>query len=176
MAISFFKWLLIPLYIFPLLPMKHTTTLPVGDLHPFYLAVTEINYNNKDKVFEVTAKMFTDDFEKVLGEAYKTKVDLVNPNRFEMDKLIKDYLEKHLMMIADEKAIALNYMGFQQEEESVYCFLEVTGIEKIKRLSIKNSILHDLNEHQMNIMHVIVDGKRQSIKLNYPDKVADFKF
>lgn len=176
MALSFFKWLLIPLYIFPLVSMKHSALLPVADIHPFYLAVTEINYNKQDKVFEVTAKMFTDDFEKVLGDAYKTKVDLVNPNRYEMDKLIKDYLEKHLMMIADEKAIALNYLGFQQEEESVYCFLEVTGIESIKKLSIKNSILHDLNEHQMNIMHVIVDGKRQSIKLNYPDKVANFKF
>ena len=176
MALSFFKWLLIPLYIFPLISMKGEAPLPAAYVHPFYLAVTEINYNKQDKVFEVTAKMFTDDFEKVLGDAYKTKVDLVNPNRFEMDKLIKDYLEKHLMMIADEKAISLNYLGFQQEEESVYCFLEVTGIEKIKKLSIKNSILHDLNEYQMNIMHVIIDGKRQSIKLNYPDKVAEFKF
>ena len=176
MALSFFKWLLIPLYIFPLLSMKYEAPLPVAGMHPFYLAVTEINYNNRDQVFEVTAKMFTDDFEKVLGEAYNTKVDLVNPNRYEINKLIKNYMEKHLMMIADDKAIALNYMGFQQEEESVYCFLEVTGIEKISKLSIKNSILHDLNEHQINIMHVIIDGKRQSKKLNYPDKVANFKF
>ena len=176
MVSSFFKWLLVPLFIIPLLSMQHIVEKPVETMHPFYLAVTEINYNRNDKVFEVTTKMFTDDFEKVLGEAYQSKVDLVNPNRFEMNKLIKDYLEKHLMMIVDDKSLELNYMGFQQEEESVYCFLEITGIEKIKKVSIKNSLLHDLNESQINIMHVIVDGKRESVKLNYPDKVANFKF
>ena len=176
MAPSFFKWLLIPFFTIPLLSMQNKVEIPTGGIHPFYMAVTEINYNKNDKVFEVTAKLFTDDFEKVLGDAYKTKVDLVNPNRYEMDKLIKDYFKKHLMMIVDDKSIELKYLGFEQDPEAVYCFLEVERIEEIKKISIKNSLLHDLNEHQINIMHVIVDGKRKSVKLDFPDKVANFKF
>ena len=176
MAPSFFKWLLIPFLTFPLLSMQNKVEITAEDMHPFYMAVTEINYNKNDKVFEVTAKLFTDDFEKVLGDAYKTKVDLVNPNRYEMDKLIKDYFKKHLMMIVDDKSIELKYLGFEQDSEAVYCFLEVERIEEIKKISIKNSLLHDLNEHQINIMHVIVDGKRKSVKLDFPDKVANFKF
>lgn len=176
MAPSFFKWLLIPFLTIPLLSMQNKVEIPAGGMHPFYMAVTEINYNKNDKVFEVTAKLFTDDFEKVLGDAYKTKVDLVNPNRPEMDKLIKDYFKKHLMMIVDDKSIELKYLGFEQDSEAVYCFLEVERIEEIKKISIKNSLLHDLNEHQINIMHVIVDGKRKSVKLDFPNKVANFKF
>ena len=176
MAPSFFKWLLIPFFTIPLLSMQNKVEIPAEGMHPFYMAVTEINYNKNDKVFEVTAKLFTDDFEKVLGDAYKTKVDLVNPNRYEMDKLIKDYFKKHLMMIVDDKSIELKYLGFEQDSEAVYCFLEVERIEEIKKINIKNSLLHDLNEHQINIMHVIVDGKRKSVKLDFPDKVANFKF
>ncbi|MBA2498495.1 MAG: hypothetical protein H0V30_02095 [Chitinophagaceae bacterium] len=175
-ASSFYKWLLISIGMIPLLAITYTDERSGIVSHPFYMAVTEINYNKKDKVFEVSARLFTDDFEKVLGDAYNTKVDLVNPNRVAMDKLIKDYFKNHLMMIVDDRAIELNYLGFEHDSEAVYCFLEVERIEDIKKLSIKNSILHDLNEHQINIMHVIVDGKRKSIKLNYPDKVANFKF
>ena len=129
MAPSFFKWLLIPFLTIPLLSMQNKVEIPAGGMHPFYMAVTEINYNKNDKVFEVTAKLFTDDFEKVLGEAYNTTVDVVNPHRPEMDKLIKDYFKKHLMMIVDDKSIELKYLGFEQDSEAVYCFLEVERIE-----------------------------------------------
>ena len=176
MALSFFNWLLIPLFTFSFLPAQNGLILTSKKMHPFYMAVTEVNYNKNDKVVEVTSKLFTDDFEKVLSDAYKTKVDLVNPNRPEMDKLIKDYFKKHLLMIVGDKSFELTYLGFEQDAEAVYCFLEIERVEEIKKMSIKNSLLHDLNENQINIMHVIVDGKRKSVKLNYPDKVADFKF
>ena len=43
-------------------------------------------------------------------------------------------------------------------------------------MNINNSILHDFTPQQINIMHVIVNGKRQSIKLDFPQKEAQFSF
>ena len=34
--------------------------------HPLYISVTEINHNSKDKILEVSCKIFTNDFETVL--------------------------------------------------------------------------------------------------------------
>ena len=34
-----------------------------GAGHPFFVSVTEINHNAKDKTIEIACKIFTDDFE-----------------------------------------------------------------------------------------------------------------
>jgi hypothetical protein len=49
-------------------------------------------------------------------------------------------------------------------------------VASVKKIDIANSILYDFNEGQINIMHVMVNGKRQSLKLNNPDKQASLTF
>jgi hypothetical protein len=41
---------------------------------------------------------------------------------------------------------------------------------------VVNSILYELYDKQMNLMHVSVGGNRKSTRLNYPDKEATFNF
>ncbi len=62
-------------------------------VHPLHVSVTEINHNAADKTLEISCKLFTDDFEKVLTQNYKTKVDLINPpDRPAMEKLVSDFV------------------------------------------------------------------------------------
>ena len=85
MAGSVYKWLFIPLLALLLISAR-----PVPP-HPFHVSVVEIEHNTPDKSLEISCKIFTDDFEKVLAETYKTKVDLINsPNKAAMDSLIKE--------------------------------------------------------------------------------------
>ncbi len=64
------KWLLVGLVWFSLgATTKH---------HPLFISVTEIEHNAKEKSLEVSCKIFTDDFERTLRAAYKTKVDLLD--------------------------------------------------------------------------------------------------
>jgi hypothetical protein len=175
MASLFVKWLVLPLFLSSLSePVTGFGTDKT--MHPFYMAVTEINENKNEKVLEISSKMFTDDFEKVLTELTKEKVDLVNPNRVLMDKLISDYFNKHLQILIDDKPVKIQYLGFQQEEESVYSFLEVTGVSAVKKLTVKNKLLHDLNENQINIIHAIINGSRKSTKLDFPKSEVSFKW
>ena len=68
MASSFYKWLLIPV-----LGIVLSSAGPSTRLHPFHVSVVEINHNATDKTLEISCKIFTDDFEKVLAQNYKTK-------------------------------------------------------------------------------------------------------
>ena len=43
-------------------------------------------------------------------------------------------------------------------------------------IEITNNIMYDQFDDQVNIMHVIVGGKRKSNKLSYPDKSVSFSF
>ena len=81
-------------------------------VHPLHVSVTEINHNSTDKTLEISCKLFTDDFEKVLAQNYKTKVDLINPvDRPAMEKLVNDFVQKHLTIKADGKSVPLILPG-----------------------------------------------------------------
>ena len=175
MAVSIYKWSLVPCFLF-LLPLFNT--IPgKGVPHPYYISVVEINHNPTDKTLEISCKIFTNDFEATLEKNYKTKVDLVNPpDKSAMDKLVSDYIKKHLSVKADNKAANLAYVGFEKQDEAVYSYFQVDNVPTVKKIDVTNSILHDFSEQQINIIHCTVGGKRQSDKLDYPKTEASFQF
>lgn len=146
-------------------------------VHPIFVSVTEIEHNASQKTLEVSCKIFTDDFEKVLRTAYKTKVDLINPtNKAAMDKLVNDYVQQHLKLTVDGKAITMRYLGYEIIEEGVYSYYEAPGISQVKNISIFNNLLYEHTPEQMGLMHITVSGNRKSTKLNNPESKATLQF
>lgn len=178
MATSVYKWFIFPCFLFlsqPSRPGKIISTN--GSNHPYYISVVEINHNANDKTLEISCKIFTNDFEETLEKNYKTKVDLVNPaDKAAMDKLVSDYIKKHLSLGVDGKQVNFSYVGFEKEDEAVFSYFQVDNIASVKKINVVNSILHDFSEQQINIVHCIVGGKRQSTKLDYPKTDASFQF
>jgi hypothetical protein len=179
MVSSFYKWLL-----FPALPVLFLqkgdfmkTEVHQAVLHPFHVSVVEVNHNAADKTLEISCKIFTDDFEKVLAQNYKAKVDLINPpDKAAMDTLVKKYILSHLSISADGKPLILSYIGFERENEAVFGYVKADNIPSVKKIDIINKLMHDLFTDQLNLMHVIVGGNRKSTKLDYPDTNASFIF
>ncbi len=163
-----FKWLMIPLSVI---------CFAANDHHPIYVSVTEIGHNAKDKTLEVSCKIFTDDFEKTLRSAYKTHVDLLDPKiKPEMDKLVSDYVMKHLKISVDGKPAPLKYLGYEKIEEGIYSYYQANNIPSVKTIEVTDDVLFEFNDQQMNLIHVIVGGRRQSTKLDNPDRTAVFNF
>lgn len=142
-----------------------------GGAHPFHVSVIEINHNAEEKTLEISCKIFTDDFEKSLAKNYKTKVDLINPpNKAAMDTLVKKYLFQNLAIRANGKPVVFNYLGFENDHEAAYAYIEVPNVPAVNSFDITTGIMYDMFEDQMNIFHVTVGGKRKSTKLNFPDR------
>ena len=145
--------------------------------HPFYVAVTEVAQNKADGSLEVSCKFFADDFEETLQKAFKMPLDITSEKEKEkFNQIIPQYVQKHLGILADGKPVKLTYVGYEKEKESVYCYFEVQNVPAVKQLQVFNSLLHDFRNEQINIMHVTVNGKRQSTKLDYPADKAVFQF
>lgn len=148
-----------------------------ADLHPFHVSVIEVNHNAADKTLEISCKIFTDDFEKVLAKNYKAKVDLINPpNKPAMDSLVKKYLLSHLTIKANGRPVSFDYLGFENDHEAVFGYIEVSNVATLSKIDISTQIMYDMFDDQMNIFHVIVNGNRKSTKLNYPDKETSLSF
>ena len=158
-------------------PEEKVSLLSEEAAHPLHVSVTEINHNAADKTLEISCKLFTDDFEKVLAQNYKTKIDLINPpDRAAMEKLINDFIHKHLFVKVDGKPVQLSYLGFEKDNDAIYSYLQADNIGTVKKIEVTNNILHELYTDEINLMHVTVGGKRKSTKLDYPDKEAVFNF
>ncbi len=183
MATWSFKWLFIfmlPAGLFSTKDSGSTTNLAgpqVKEFHPIHVSVTEINHNFSEKTFEISCKLFTDDFEKVLTQNYNTKVDLINPpDRPAVEKLVSDYIARHLQLKNDGKPVAFSFIGYEKDNDAIFSYFQVDDVVSVKKLEITNNILFELFTDQFNLMHVIVDGKRKSKKLDYPTKLAVFNF
>jgi hypothetical protein len=144
-------------------------------LHPFFVSVTEINHNAKEKDLEITCKIFVEDMEATLEKNYKAKVDL-SVQSPQADRFIRDYIGRHLLLAVEGKRVTLAYVGFEKQSESVYCYFHVPQTAFLKKLSVTNSLLHDFTDRQVNILHAASGGKRQSVKLDFPNKDAVFEF
>lgn len=155
--------------------------LPVGskksDKHPLHVSTTEINFNAKEKSLEVTCRIFTDDFENVLAQQFKAKTDLSKPAmRKAMDELIKKYMNLHLQYILNGKAVKASYIGFEKDNEATNVYLEIDNVSALNTLTVNNSILYDLFDDQMSILHVEKGGIRKSTRNNYPNRELSVSF
>ena len=46
----------------------------------------------------------------------------------------------------------------------------------VQKITIMNTLLHDYNENQINLIHIKANGKEEDTKLNYPESKAEFVF
>ncbi len=165
----FFKYLLIP---FGLLSFSR-----VEKSHPIFMSVTQIEQNAKEKTLEVSCKIFTDDFEKALRAAYKSKIDLLDEKQKPvMDKFVNDYVQKHLKLVVDGKIVTMKYIGYESIEDAINNYFEVQNIGTVTKIEITDDILYEFKPDQISLLHVTVGGKRKSIKLSNPESKAVMVF
>jgi hypothetical protein len=176
MAGSLFKWLGGAVLGFLLLSADGRREGAVA-AHPLYITVTEINHNAKDKVLEISCKIFTNDFEAVLEKMAKTRVDLsAVKDKVATDKLITGYVERHLRLKVDGKEVVLHFVGSENQEDGTWSYFQVNDIAAVKKIDVVNDLLYDGFNQQINIMHVTIGGDRKSTRLDYPEANASFQF
>lgn len=146
-------------------------------VHPFYVSMTDIQYNMAHHALEISVRIFTDDFEGALRKTVPGKVDLIHPqDKNKMNEAVVNYITQHLQLQPNGKPAALSFVGYEQQEESTWCYFEISGVNSLQQLNIANSLLHDYNANQINMLHVKANGKEQSTKLDYPETAAKFSF
>ncbi|HEY6974959.1 MAG TPA: DUF6702 family protein [Chitinophagaceae bacterium] len=162
MAMITFNWLL---------------TLFLGLIHPFFVSMTDINYNSKEKELEISVRIFTDDLENTLRKYHSTDLDILHPADIrQMNSFVNDYIQKHLLLNVNGSSAQMSFLGYEEQSESIWSYFEVKSINNVQKLNITNSLLHDYNTNQVNMIHVKANDKEYSTKLDYPDTSASFSF
>lgn len=146
-----------------------------GKPHPFYLSVTDMKYNEKNKSMEIACKMFTNDLESALKKTTGKKVDILNAkDKKEVEKILFDYIQKRLTINLNGKTRTLKYIGYEKEDDVIWTYMEIEKCEKPKQLNVTTSLLYDFLKEQINLVSIEVSGNKQSSKVSNPDKEIKF--
>lgn len=140
-------------------------------IHPYHVGSVEINYNSKTKTFEISAKFFLDDLENSLNAKYNKTLHFgEEKSKAGLDQALENYFAEYFKLKSNNKFLKINYLGFEEDKESVNVYLESEATEMPKKVETAVSLLYSFFDDQMNIVHIIVNGERKSSKLNYPDR------
>ena len=139
--------------------------------HPYHVGSVEINYNPKSKTFEITGRFFLDDLENGLAKKYGKSLHF-NDEKYktQLNEALKNYSAEYFRLKADNKFLKVNYVGYEEDSESVNIFLESETLTSPKKVEAAVSFLYNLFDDQINIVHIIVNGNRKSEKLAYPNR------
>jgi hypothetical protein len=158
-------------------PNQFIMTEGLANFHPIHVSTTNIEYNKTDNKLEVICTIFTDDFEAALAKQYHAKTDLNKADMHAaMDALIKNYIATNLHIKTGDVPAKLNYLGFEINREATDVYLESDKIPAVKKVDAEVSLLHNLFDDQINIVHITVNGVRKSEKLDFPDKKVEQVF
>ena len=141
--------------------------------HKFYLSVSQVDYNPEDKALQITSRLFYDDLQKALQARYdeEIRVDETYPEE-KQDLYISKYINKKLKVSVNGGVATLNYLGHGDEDDYVVCYIEITGVDELKSITIKNTLLMDMFTEQKNIVHVRVGNLEKSFMLTHDNDKA----
>jgi len=140
-------------------------------VHPYHVGSMEFNYNQKSKTFEISGRFFMDDLENAINKKYGKNLHFLNPkSEKEMQEALKNYTSEYLKLKVNNQFIKVNFVGYEEDKESVDIYLESEIVTNPKKVETAVSFIYNLYDDQMNIIHIIVNGQRKSEKLNYPDR------
>lgn len=140
------------------------------DAHPFYVSVTEVEYDRKTGTMGVSCKFFTDDLEEALKGGGTGKVDLSKGDRAQNQKRIEAYLMTHFRIACGNEPVALRYLGTEFSPDATWCYFEAGGIQNGSSVKIMSDCFYEVRKEQVHIFHVTVDGERKSRRMVNPEK------
>ncbi|SEJ18734.1 hypothetical protein SAMN05192553_102826 [Cyclobacterium xiamenense] len=140
-------------------------------LHPFYISLTDMVYNEGNQTIEIAQKIFWDDLEVALSHANQAPVDFLAPaDPAALDSMVASYLLAHNRILIDGDTIRLHYLGHEVEADAAWFYLESERISPPTQVTVFNSLLIDVFPEQQNIVNFYKNRKPKSL-LTRKDKL-----
>jgi len=135
-------------------------TALLGIEHDFHVSISQMEHNVSSGRIEVAVKVFTDDLEEALARKGLRKAGIGTASEHDSAQVfIARYLYEKIRVRNDGKALTFVYLGSEQAADATWCYLESEPVESLGRLRVSNTLLHEVFDDQVNIIHFKRDGK-----------------
>ena len=121
-----------------------------------------MDYNEKEKLIEITIQLFSHDLEHLLEKRLKKPVDLEKTPEVEKE-LIKYLNETFILQNQIGETQKLNWVGKEFSADMVYVYMEIPFIENLEGTKLQNTIFFESYAEQSNIVTAHFDGKKADL-------------
>lgn len=150
-----------------------TFTLPPANaLHRYHTSLTRMDYNEKEKLVEVTIQLFTHDLVPTLERRSKKNIDLEKTP--DIDKLIFEYVDKNFVLKdRDNKEKKPVWVGKELEVDTVFVYIEIPLADGLSGAQLQNTIFFESFPEQTNLVALRLDGKKSDLLFVAGDKFKE---
>jgi hypothetical protein len=129
--------------------------------HPFHTSVTEIVFNEKEQLWEVSIRLFQDDLEAGLSAFQGKKFQF--QTSVDVDDVLAKYIKSHVGFQVNMKLqTPYRYIGFEPQKDVIWVYLEIPTQQQLTGVYFQNSLLVDVFPDQTNLLHVARLDKKKS--------------
>lgn len=118
--------------------------------HTYFFGMTDINLNEQSKHIEIIHQFTAHDIENAIAE---TKQEHFSPEHPKYDQYIKAYFEEHFVVKRKNKAIKLNWLGFEMKRGQLFVYQESMQRNFLANLMVNNTILTNTYPKQINTVN-----------------------
>lgn len=151
--------------------------------HPVHISVTNVDYNETENVFDLSIKLFADDFEKIISIKNNVVLNLGKKNEnIQCNSLIDNYIKHHFILKINNKnlikGIDLLKKDVKIDDNSVWLYYKLkykkNKLVEGKKVEVVNILLNDLYKDQKNLF--IFTYKNTKEGFNFGKNKINFEF
>lgn len=131
-----------------------------------------MKFNPSSNSFEITMRVFTDDFQKAIEDVSGKKTVVLNEEAFE--PYIKKYINKHFAFVKGKDVKFANYLGIEAEPDASWIYLELPYTKELESYNVLNSVLMELFDDQNNLLNVIKNDERHTLIFEKDSKLQAY--
>lgn len=136
-------------------------------LHPFHVSVVDVKHSEENKALQITVRIFVDDLEQAIQKESGVNVDYSKSDGdSKAASLLESYVRKRFDVVVDGKARDYEFLGFESRLDVVQCYIEVEKVRKFNSVKFRDTILMEVFDDQVNLIHFKYRNETKSLKLD----------
>jgi hypothetical protein len=142
--------------------------------HNYHTSLTRLDYNDSDKIIEITIQLFTHDLRPVLSKRLNKSIDL--EETADIDKILLEYLQENFILTnTDQEIQELAWVGKEIRVDAAFVFLEIPFEGNLNRLSLQNTIFFESFAEQTNIVVAHFNDSKADVLFKVGDRKKELK-
>ncbi len=146
--------------------------------HPFHSSVTEMRFDPKQRGFEISVRIFTDDLETALARLNNGRpVHLNQLPAAEADRILERYIRAHVSVATGPQSRKnYQYIGHETEADAQWIYLELPFAEPFRNVVMQQNVLMEAFNDQVNLVNLHYGDQLKTIVYRADSPVQSIDF
>lgn len=145
--------------------------------HNVYGSFTQIDWNSNDGSIELVMQTHSHELETKLSILHGERLSFLEDSDFsKLQATMSLYARESIALKIDDQLIDLNYIGMENQNQTIFIYMEANWEIAPKRIEYMNTMLLEELPGQTNSVMAVVNGQRRGADITLSSGPADFSF